>query len=107
MSIRQKWVNSLCRWKELQGQLSGYKQKLSAALEIHSFNRDVDDVDDRINEKSVLLSSEDLGKDLPAVQALQRKQEEIERDMTALQNQLEVSRGSHTTLTVIDSKFNA
>ena len=79
------------RWKELQGQLSGYKQKLSAALEIHSFNRDVDDVDDRINEKSVLLSSEDLGKDLPAVQALQRKQEETERDMTALQNQLEVS----------------
>ena len=91
ISIRQKWVNSIYRWKELQGQLSGYKQKLSAALEIHSFNRDVDDVDDRINEKSVLLSSEDLGKDLPAVQALQRKQEEIERDMTALQNQLEVS----------------
>ena len=80
----------ILRWKALQGALSGYKQKLSAALEIHSFNRDVDDIDDRINEKSVLLSSEDLGKDLPAVQSLQRKQEEIERDMTALQNQLEV-----------------
>ena len=80
-----------CRWKGLQGELSGYKQKLAAALEIHSFNRDVDDIDDRINEKSVLLSSEDLGKDLPAVEALQRKQEETERDMTALQNQLEVT----------------
>ena len=50
----------------------------------------MDDINDRINEKSVLLSSEDLGKDLPAVQSLQRKQEETERDMTALQNQLEV-----------------
>lgn len=45
---------------------------------------------DRINEKALLLSSEDLGKDLPSVEALQRKQEEVERDMTALQNQLEV-----------------
>lgn len=82
----------ICRWKDLQGALNNYKQSLAAALEVHSFNRDVDDIDDRINEKSVLLSSEDLGKDLEAVQALQRKQEAIERDMTALQNQLEVKK---------------
>lgn len=43
-----------------------------------------------MNEKATLLANEDLGKDLAAVEALQRKQEEIERDMTALQNQLEV-----------------
>lgn len=90
------------RWKDLQGQLSGYKQKLAAALEIHSFNRDVDDINGRINEKSALLSSEDLGKDLPAVQALQRKQEAIERDMTALQNQLEVCVQSHCSFGVCD-----
>lgn len=36
------------------------------------------------------VSVEDYGKDLEAVQALQRKQEEVERDMTALQAQLEV-----------------
>ena len=77
-------------WKNLQGALKDYKQKLAAALEVHSFNRDVDDIDDRINEKAALLSSEDVGKDLQAVQSLQRKQEEMERDMTALQAQLEV-----------------
>ena len=70
--------------------LSGHKQKLDAALEIHGFNRDVDDIDDRINEKAVAVSSDDYGKDLTGVQALQRKQEEVERDMTALQAQLEV-----------------
>lgn len=93
LSLRE--LDGICilwyyRWKDLQGALQAYKQNLAAALEVHSFNRDVDDIDDRINEKSTLLSSEDLGKDLEAVQGLQRKQEETERDMTALQNQLEV-----------------
>ncbi|KAL5008187.1 hypothetical protein ScPMuIL_013768 [Solemya velum] len=77
------------KWRALQGALNAYKQKLSASLEIHAFNRDVDDVNDRINEKAMLLSTDDVGKDLAAVESLQRKQEEIERDMTALQNQLE------------------
>ncbi|XP_053397827.1 spectrin alpha chain, non-erythrocytic 1-like isoform X5 [Mercenaria mercenaria] len=88
-AVNDRSKNMNQKWKDLQGALQGYKQNLAAALEVHSFNRDVDDIDDRINEKSVLLSSEDLGKDLEAVQGLQRKQEEIERDMTALQNQLE------------------
>ncbi|XP_048733527.1 spectrin alpha chain, non-erythrocytic 1-like isoform X2 [Ostrea edulis] len=77
------------KWKEVNIDLENYKENLSCALEIHSFNRDVDEMLDRINEKALLLSSEDLGKDLPSVEALQRKQEEVERDMTALQNQLE------------------
>ncbi len=67
-----------------------HKAKLAAALEIHAFNRDIDDINDRINEKAVAVSTDDLGKDLAGVQALQRKQEEVERDMTALQAQLEV-----------------
>lgn len=37
------------------------------------------------------MSSDDYGKDLAGVQALKRKQEEVERDMTALQAQLEVT----------------
>lgn len=36
------------------------------------------------------VSVDDYGKDLAGVQALQRKHEEVERDMTALQSQLEV-----------------
>ncbi|KAK3092932.1 hypothetical protein FSP39_009051 [Pinctada imbricata] len=64
------------RWKDIKGELEGYKVKLSGAKEIHAFNRDVDDINDRIAEKAALLSSKDLGKDLPSVEALQRKQEE-------------------------------
>ncbi|XP_074649217.1 spectrin beta chain-like isoform X2 [Tubulanus polymorphus] len=87
--IKEKKDSMNKRWKGLHGMLDGHKAKLAAALEIHKFNRDVDDVTDRINEKALLLSSEDVGKSLPTVQALQRKQEDIARDMTALQNQLE------------------
>ena len=63
-------------------------------MDVHAFNRDVDDINERISEKANMLSIDDLGKDLQAVQALQRKQEAIERDMSALQNQLEVSKQS-------------
>ncbi|XP_064623906.1 spectrin beta chain, non-erythrocytic 2-like isoform X3 [Lineus longissimus] len=87
VKIRKDDLNN--KWLGLQGSLGEHKQKLAAALEIHMYNRDVDDVNERINEKALLLSSEDVGKDLPGVQALQRKQEDVSRDMTALQNQLE------------------
>ena len=51
----------------------------------------MDDIDDRINEKALAVSSDDCGKDLTGVQALRRKQDEVERDMTALQAQLEAT----------------
>ncbi|XP_055880886.1 spectrin beta chain, non-erythrocytic 2-like isoform X3 [Biomphalaria glabrata] len=89
MQVKEKRADMNHKWKDLQGALSSYKARLAEALEIHAFIRDVNDINDRIHEKAQLLSSDDLGKDLPAVEALQRKQEEIERDMTALQNQLE------------------
>ena len=40
--------------------------------------------------QAMVMSVEDYGRDLASVQALQRKQTEVERDMTALQSQLEV-----------------
>ena len=45
------WTCSFFRWVRIQGALSEHKQKLAAALEIHAFNRDVDDINERINEK--------------------------------------------------------
>ena len=38
------------------------------------------------------MSVEDYGKDVAGVQTLQRKQDELERDMTAIHTQLVVSR---------------
>ncbi|CAH1792768.1 unnamed protein product [Owenia fusiformis] len=75
-------------WNALQGSLNNYKVQLEGALDIHAFNRDADDINERINEKALLLSIEDYGKDLTAVESLQRKQIEIQRDMTVINSQI-------------------
>jgi spectrin beta len=40
-----------CRWQNIQVALDAHRKRLDIALEIHAFNRDVDDINDRINEK--------------------------------------------------------
>lgn len=55
------------RWRAMQGALSEYRQDLAGALEIHAFNRDVDDTEGRISEKTILLNAAEEGKDLPQV----------------------------------------
>uniref|UniRef100_A0A914XIB6 Spectrin alpha chain n=1 Tax=Plectus sambesii TaxID=2011161 RepID=A0A914XIB6_9BILA len=76
------------KWKLVQSDLADYRRRLLAASEVHSFNRDVDDTNHRIFEKATILSSDDFGKDLHSVDALLRKQDEIERDMTAIHEKL-------------------
>lgn len=48
------------------------------------FNRDIDETLAWIGEKDATLSSDDYGRDLNNVQALQRKHEGTERDLAAL-----------------------
>lgn len=47
-------------------------------------NRDVDETKDWIDEKDDALNSDNFGHDLASVQALQRKHDAIERDLSAL-----------------------
>jgi spectrin beta len=79
-----------CRWHDLQGALDLYRGHLARALEVHAFNRDVDDTSQRVAEKAVAMSTDDVGRDLAAVEQLQRKQEALERDMTAIEGKLKV-----------------
>jgi spectrin beta len=75
----------------LQGALGTYRETLAGALEIHLFNRDIDDTNQRVVEKSLAMNTTDVGKDLAGVEQLQRKQETMERDMTAIEGKLKVS----------------
>lgn len=54
----------------------------------------MDETLDWINEKDAVLSSDDYGKDLPSVQALQRKHEGIERDLDVLEDEVQVLKAS-------------
>lgn len=87
----------------MQGKLKVYRSQLRAALEVHAFNRDVDDTCDRIQEKLAAVTSDDLGRDLHSVEALLRKQEAVERDMTVIHEKLKVKLCSYllTELTEI------
>ena len=64
------------------------QEKLFGAHEIQRFNRDADEAIAWINEKDVILSSDEYGRDLASIQALQRKHEGVERDLAALQDKV-------------------
>ncbi|XP_035773610.1 spectrin beta chain, non-erythrocytic 1-like isoform X2 [Anopheles albimanus] len=87
-NVQQRRENFNSKWKSLQGALGRYRELLAGAYEIHVFNRDVDDTSERIAEKKLAMSAEDTGRDLIAVEALKRKQEAIERDMTAVDHKI-------------------
>ncbi|XP_034253991.1 spectrin beta chain, non-erythrocytic 1 isoform X5 [Thrips palmi] len=87
-SVDQRRDQFNSKLKGLQGALGDYRERLAGALEIHLFNRDVDDTAQRVAEKAVAMSSEDTGRDLMGVEQLQRKQDTLERDMTAIEGKL-------------------
>ncbi|XP_055309165.1 spectrin beta chain, non-erythrocytic 1 isoform X4 [Sitodiplosis mosellana] len=87
-SVQQRRNNFNSKWRALQGALGAYRFMLSGAHEIHAFNRDTTDTSERIAEKSILLNSDDRGRDLAQVQTLLRKQEALERDMSAIHTKL-------------------
>ena len=50
---------------------------------------DADETIAWIQEKDVVLSSDDYGRDLASVQALQRKHDGVERDLAALEEKVQ------------------
>lgn len=65
--------------------------RLFGAHEIQRFNRDADETIVWIAEKDNMLSTDDYGRDLASVQALQRKHEGVERDLAALEEKVSLS----------------
>lgn len=85
--IKQKDMNEA--WSRLRMLASQRQEKLFGAHEIQRLNRDIDEAIVWIAEKESVLSSDELGKDLAQVQALQRKHEAIERDLAALSDKVD------------------
>jgi spectrin beta len=79
-----------CRWHDLQGALDLYRGQLARAFEVHAFNMDIDNTSQRVAEKALAMSTDDVGRDLAAVEQLQSKQEALERDMTVIEGKLKV-----------------
>ncbi|KAJ7373044.1 hypothetical protein OS493_014188 [Desmophyllum pertusum] len=88
--ITQRQQALIERWNRLQDRASERRQRLAEASEMHAFDRDCKDVFDLINEKAVIFSSDDFGRDLPGVEALLRKHDDLERDLTVIEGKMEV-----------------
>lgn len=82
--IRQQIEDLNARWKALEEQTEQREQQLGSAHEVQRFQHDIVETRDWIQEKNDALDSDDFGRDLRSVQALQRKHEGVERDLAAL-----------------------
>ncbi|XP_030641786.1 spectrin beta chain, non-erythrocytic 5 [Chanos chanos] len=69
------------RWSHFHGNLSNYKRKLEAALEIHALIRELEEIRERASEKMLMLRGKDFGTDVESVENLIRRHEETERDV--------------------------
>ncbi|XP_060544187.1 spectrin beta chain, non-erythrocytic 5 [Pantherophis guttatus] len=77
------------RWNSFHGDLKMYKRKLEEALQIHALIREINDITERIGEKSSLIQALDYGKDVESVENLLRKHDEMEREIGIIQSKME------------------
>ncbi|XP_021352010.1 spectrin alpha chain-like [Mizuhopecten yessoensis] len=82
--IREQIATLNNRWENLQAVTAVRAETLGSAHEVQRYHRDVDETKDWINEKDQALNNENYGHDLASVQALQRKHDALERDLSAL-----------------------
>ena len=76
------------QWDSLTQSTSTRKQQLDGAYNVQTFNRAADEAKQWMNEKSTTLQSDDYGRDLGSVQALQRKHEGFETDLYAIEEKV-------------------
>ncbi|KFP61901.1 Spectrin beta chain, non-erythrocytic 5, partial [Cariama cristata] len=84
---RRKQLNE--KWNSFHGNLNAYRKKLEGSLEIHALIREIDDITERITEKSVLIQALDYGKDMETVENLIRRHEEMEREISVIKSKME------------------
>ncbi|XP_068110413.1 spectrin beta chain, non-erythrocytic 5 isoform X2 [Hyperolius riggenbachi] len=87
ISQRKKQLNN--KWNSFHGDLNKYRKALEGALEIHALIREIDDINERMSEKSVLMQALDYGRDVESVTNLIRRHEEMLREIKVIQSQKE------------------
>ncbi|XP_063803707.1 spectrin beta chain, non-erythrocytic 5 isoform X2 [Pseudophryne corroboree] len=101
---RKKQLND--KWNSFHGDLNKYRKALEGALEIHALIREIDDINERMTEKSVLMQALDYGKDVESVTNLIRRHEETIRDIKVIQTQKETLHQEANRLSRRDSPMS-
>ncbi|KAL4718095.1 hypothetical protein ACJJTC_014642, partial [Scirpophaga incertulas] len=79
----------LHKWQALSGALAAYRASLAAALELHSFHRDVEDTEERIAKKAAIFSSTERGRELSAAHELMRRHNAREAEAQAVGDRIQ------------------
>ncbi len=87
-SIRKKIDDVKTARELLEEDLTNRQLTLTSAAEIHCFNKDVQDLLRRINEKEMAFD-EQMGRDVASCEGLRRKHEIFVEELTALKVQLQ------------------
>ena len=87
--IRQRQQAIAAMWDSLQQLREAQEKFVNLAQKIQHYYELCDESRLWIQEKDIALSSVDLGKDLPAVQALQRKHENLERELVPVEDKIQ------------------
>lgn len=82
--IERTRSNLNSRWENLKGNLEAYRVKLNRALETHKYNRDAEEIEERIDSKMPQLLVQDVGKNLEGCEGLCRKQDALEAQVHAV-----------------------
>ena len=77
------------QWRYLNKYAEVRKKTLEGAIEVHTFDKDCDDLITWASEKERFLQQEDIGYDLASVYTLAKQQESLEHELLALREELE------------------
>ncbi len=77
------------RWVSLQSIKTEKEETLAATKDVYEFDQMCEETKAWINEKDLLLSIEDTGRDLNDLQMLQRRHQAVEREMMPITERIE------------------
>lgn len=88
-SIEEKRTSITQRFEKIRTMSSSRKAMLTEANTLHQFFRDIADEESWIKEKRLLVTSEDYGRDLIAVQNLKKKHKRLEFELSCHESTLQ------------------
>lgn len=86
IKARQRQIHQL--WDQLNHLKAQKEKNLAGASSVELFNRTCDEAKDWMNEKMMQLDAAEWGRDLKTVQALQRRHENLERELAPIQEKV-------------------
>lgn len=86
VKARQRQIHQL--WDQLNNIKSQKEKSLEGASSVELFNRTCEEAKDWMNEKMTQLDTAEIGPDLKTVQALQRRHQNLERELEPLKEKV-------------------